>query len=388
MKKSLPLAVLIAAFSILFSVVVFGQKDKAVSAAGEMYLISAKAGGVDYVEGRVTVVRKAGKSGLLLKGDTLDIADRVSTGADGRAEILLNPGSFVRLGANARFEMVTTDLENLQLRLAGGSAIFEVFADNEFKVSLLLPKSTIELTKSGVYRVDVAADGASRLAVWKGKVYLGPDKTSVKDGRSVNLDGGAPQIAKFDKDEKDALDVWSQTRAKESAKLNEQLQRQSLRGSLLNSFNRGGWNMYGSLGVWVFNRRLGRWCFLPFGYGWSSPYGYDYYYDLWRCRMPISIYYPPVNPPTTPTGPQTAPIRSKIRPEVIVPPAAPPIDRFENGRRAEPRGGMTPPDNGPWNNTRSRDDSNDSRPVYNPPPPPPAPVTAPIRNSTDGRKEN
>ena len=60
--------------------------------ASDKYLISAKAGGVNFTEGAVNVIRADGKSGLLMKGDQIEIGDRVSTGSDGRVEVLLNPG--------------------------------------------------------------------------------------------------------------------------------------------------------------------------------------------------------------------------------------------------------------------------------------------------------
>ncbi|MCY7347718.1 MAG: hypothetical protein LH614_16060, partial [Pyrinomonadaceae bacterium] len=62
------------------------------SAASSLYIISAKAGGVNFVEGKVEIARKNAKSGYLLKGDELEIGDQVSTGAGGKVEILLNPG--------------------------------------------------------------------------------------------------------------------------------------------------------------------------------------------------------------------------------------------------------------------------------------------------------
>ncbi|HVE58282.1 MAG TPA: FecR family protein, partial [Pyrinomonadaceae bacterium] len=176
MKKNLLFAVSIAIFGLLSSTFVFAQNDKIVSAAGDTYVISAKAGGVNYVEGKVSVVHEGGKNGLLQKNDVVVIGDKVLTGADGKAEILLNPGSFVRLGANTEFGFQTIDLDDLKLKLSGGSAIFEVYADDEFKVSLDLPKADIELTKSGVYRVDVLADGSGKISVWKGKVIVGDEK--------------------------------------------------------------------------------------------------------------------------------------------------------------------------------------------------------------------
>jgi len=403
MKKNLLFAASVAVFGLLLSGFVFAQSDRVVSAAGDMYVISAKAGGVNHVEGTVSIARKDGKSGYLLKSDFVEIGDRVSTGADGKAEILLNPGSFVRLGGNAEFEFVSTDLENLQLKLAGGSAIFEVYADKEFKVTLDLPNADIELTKSGVFRVDVLADGSGKISVWKGVVEI--EGTQIKSGRTAIVRGKSlGNLAKFDRDSKDALDIWSNLRAKEASAINKRLQRNALTASLLDAYNLGGWNMFSTFGVWVFDPFSRRWCFLPFGQGWRSPYGYGYGFNIYNCPLPPIVYTPP--PSTTPTTPNPSgnpmtPAQAQIREERRRNASTPTFQRFENNQREERGGGGgwrntdSSDNSGGWNNSRSRSDSSETRnstpaPTYVPPPPPPAPApqTAPINTPIRTVKDN
>jgi len=277
------------------------QNTKLTGVTGDQYVISAKAGGVNFVSGTVSVFRKNGTSGYLLAGDELQIGDRVTTAADGKAEILLNPGSYMRLGGSTSFEFITTDLENLKVSLKTGSAVFEVYAANEFRVSVKMPLSTVALTHTGVFRFDVLPDGTSKLLVFKGKAYVGPmGQTEVNSGREAALVKGGISVSKFDKDANDALDIWSKLRGKELTKLNASLQRNSLRNSLMSSFGSGsGWNMYHSFGLWVFDPNRRMWCFLPFGYGWSSPYGWGYDFDIWNCRLPWYTYREPFNPPNS-----------------------------------------------------------------------------------------
>lgn len=283
-----------------FAAFAFAQDDNRVaSAAGDMYVISAKAGGVNYVEGKVAVATNNSRSGYLVKGDRLEVGDKVSTGANGKAEILLNPGSYVRLGENAIFEFASTALDDVKIKLGGGSAIFEVFADNEFKVAIATPKANFYAIKSGVYRVDVLADGSGRISVWKGKAQIGEDEAAVvKGGKAAVVKNNQVAVEKFDRDDKDSLESWSKDRAKQLAKINSKLERNDIRSSLLNSFNNRGWGMYDSFGLWVFDRFSGYYCFVPFGYGWSSPYGYGYNRDLWYFRMPRYVYYQPQYPNT------------------------------------------------------------------------------------------
>lgn len=277
------------------------QSDALRAAAGDKYVISARAGGVNFVEGNVGVVRLRGKSGLLVKGDKLEIGDRVSTGDTGRAEILLNPGSYLRLGSNSAFEFKTTALDDLQLIVGRGSAIFEVFADDEFKVTVRTPATGYELVQSGVYRVDVPENGPASLEVWKGKAVA--NGTELKGGKVATGSGASMAVAKFDRDEKDALELWSKDRAKQLAKITNSLQGRDLRTALMQSFLGRRWNVYNSFGLWVYDPFSFSYCFLPFGYGWTSPYGYGFGRDLGWYNLPSVVYYPQpsANPGTGPS---------------------------------------------------------------------------------------
>jgi ferric-dicitrate binding protein FerR (iron transport regulator) len=307
MKQGLFKTFAICAVSLALAAVSFAQQQqqpeerpderekRAASAATSIYVISAKAGGVNFVSGKVAVARKDATSGYLVKGDELEIGDKVSTGAGGMAEILLNPGSYVRLGENTEFEFVTTSLENLKVNIKRGDAIFEVLADNDFRVAVAAPKADFYLIKSGVYRVNVSSDGSgasARLEVWKGRAQVGDGASEfLKNGQSATVvNGGQATIAKFDRDEKDSLEVWSKERAKELAKINSRLNRRDLRNSLLAT---RGWSVYDAFGLWVYDPFSRTRCFLPFGYGWSSPYGYWFGRDLWAMQLPWWVYYAP-----------------------------------------------------------------------------------------------
>ncbi|MBC7900937.1 MAG: FecR domain-containing protein [Saprospiraceae bacterium] len=270
------------------------QNNGIASAAGDKYVISAKAGGVNFVEGAVSIAKQEGRSGILLKGDRLEIGDRVSTGADGKVEILLNPGSFLRLGGNSSFEFKTTSLDDLQVNVQAGSAIFEVFAAEDFTVSVNVPNTKFHLIQSGIYRVDVSKDGTGTIEVWKGKAELADAKgTVVKGGREASLAGGNAAIAKFDRDDKDDLETWSKARSKALAKTSASLDRRQMRTSLMHSFLGRQWNMYDSFGLWVFDPLGLNYCFLPFGYGWQSPYGYGFGNHIGWYNLPPVVYYPP-----------------------------------------------------------------------------------------------
>lgn len=317
------------AMTALVFVAAAAAQDRAIAAAaGDKYLISAKAGGVNFVSGEVGVVKTEGKSGRLLKGDKLDVGDRVSTGTDGKAEILLNPGSYLRLGSLSAVEFRTTALDDLQIKLDSGSAIFEVFATEDFVVTVNTPKSKFSLIDSGVYRVDVGDDGAGKIAVWKGKAQLGDDaKAVVKSGREGVLSGTQLAVNKFDRDDKDELELWSKSRAKDLAKISNNLQRNTMRTALMRSFLGRQWNIYNSFGLWVYDPFTRSNCFLPFGYGWGSPYGYGFGNSIWYYNLPPAVYSSPVNYPPSGAPVKTPITRTPIQnPEVAI---RPPFTRVQ-----------------------------------------------------------
>ncbi len=269
----------------------FAQERAKLSATADKYVISAKAGGVNYLEGEVLVARKQGRSGLLLTRDQLEIGDRVSTGGDGRVEILLNPGSYLRLGPNSEFEFKTTSLDDLHINIERGSAIFEVFAADEFRVTIDAPNGSVALVDSGVYRVEVQNDGRAAIAVFNGKALIGDEKSGViKKGRTGTIDPANVAVSKFDRNARGTLDDWSKSRAKELAKMTSSLKNPDVRNSLMSSFNGGHWGLFDSFGLWVFNPFARSFCFLPFGQDWYSPYGYGYGNDVFWYRLPREIY--------------------------------------------------------------------------------------------------
>ncbi len=295
MNRKIYSVLIFGVIGLVMPLLAFAQSERNAAAVSELYLISAKAGGVNYIQGKVGVTRNDSRSGYLVKGDQLEIGEKVSTGSGGRAEILLNPGSFVRLGENTDFEFVSTALDDLKVSLTRGSAVFELIADDEFFVTIETPKGEFKAVESGIYRVDVLADGIGKIFVYNGKAMVNDSKaTVVKKSRTATVNGSNVAVEKFDRDDKGALEIWSKDRAKELAKVNSKLQRKDLRNTLLNSFNRQRWGFYDSFGLWAFDRFSGQYCFVPFGYGWGSPYGYYYDRSLYYFGLPYYVYPYPV----------------------------------------------------------------------------------------------
>ena len=261
----------------------------------EEHFISARAGGVNFVSGDVKARRadEADWQRLTMKED-LKTGDAVRTGADGRVEVLLNPGSYFRAGEASEFEMVDASLDNLRLRLARGSAVVEAVGYDQLglDIAVATPQAHVHIVRTGVYRFRVTPEGVTEVAVYKGRVLIGDGEGAgvTKGGHVVRIGAGGVETAKLDKHDRDTLDLWSRDRGKELAKLNEKLASRQMNSMLARSragiFSQG----FSFGGVWAFSASFGCYTFLPFYYGWSSPYGYGYNSWLYTPRAYPGTY--------------------------------------------------------------------------------------------------
>ena len=274
---------------------VFASTCAALSARAQsrdLRVVKAVAGGVNYVSGDVKLQTpgRSGWQGLTTKDD-LRSGDVVKTGTDGRVEVLLNPGSYLRLGVNSEFELTDASLDSLRLKLYKGSAVVEAtgYDGMPLMIALDTPQTTVSIVRRGIYRINVTAAGQTEVAVQKGRALVGKRPVVVKSGEVARVGAdGMGEVAKLDKKNLDELDLWSKERAKELAKINSKLQSKQTRTLLSNAdFGRfhGRFGSFGGNGVWVYDARNNCYTFLPFYGSWYSPYGNGYgsYYPSYPC---------------------------------------------------------------------------------------------------------
>lgn len=331
--------------------------------AQDRYVVSARAGVVNFVTGQASVSRAGGAQASLLRQDTIEVGDIASTGDGAYAEVLLNPGSYVRLAPNSRFRFGSTSLEDASIELLAGSAIFEINADNAFALSVTTPGATLRLDRSGIYRVDLEPPPGA-LEVMKGRAIVG--STEVKAGRLLRLEAGATP-EKFDPKALDAFALWSSSRAQELARITNSIQNQALNNALASSYYSNMWDFLPSWpGLWIWDRSFGCGFFLPFGQRHHSHWSYGYYagnpfnWDRhgWKDRRdhPRDVVVTPAKT-TAFTGGSDHHPKPVVRPEGT-------DQTSDTGHQREPRSDKTSQDAKPRSGDRgwSRSGSDPSRP--------------------------
>ena len=262
------------AFILCCSIVNFAQNR-------EKFVISAKAGGINAITGQADVHPKGESEWQQLSiTDDLDSGDRVRTAIDGRVEILLNPGSYLRVGGDSEVELLNNTLANLEVRLLRGTAIVEATgADGlELNINISTPHTKLAIVRQGLYRLNVIPNDATELIVRKGRVILNDDShTKVKGGNKVVFSATNVSVAKLTKEEKktqEDVENWSKQRAETLAKANRRINDRMMTSAFANFRD---WDPFSrSAGLWFYNRSAGCYTFLPFYYGWGSPYGNSY----------------------------------------------------------------------------------------------------------------
>jgi hypothetical protein len=116
------------------------------------FIISAKAGLVNSIEGTANVhVQEMVPAGA-----------PIQTGPNGRVEILLNPGTFLRLGEDSQAVLDSVDLADVQVHILSGSAVIECGSvEKDSPIRVTDGTETVTISKPGTYRFPEDAVSAS-----------------------------------------------------------------------------------------------------------------------------------------------------------------------------------------------------------------------------------
>jgi hypothetical protein len=147
---------------------------------------TGRPGTLNYVEGQVYLGTQSLDSKLVGTVE-LDPGQTLST-QNGKAEILLTPGVFVRLGDNGSATMISSSLTDTRISIDEGEALVEVaeiHPENDLRI-LEDGKST-ELLKVGLYDFN---ENQHLVRVLDGKASFdeGDQRIKIKGGHMVNLE--------------------------------------------------------------------------------------------------------------------------------------------------------------------------------------------------------
>lgn len=231
---------------------------------------AAQPGTLNYLEGQATLGSQSLAADSIGKV-RVDSGQTFTTQQDAKAEILLTPGVFLRLGESSVATMISSTLTNTRVALEEGEAFAEVDEIHPYnELSIAQDGVSIELEKMGLYNFNANLH-LFRVLDGEGVVDDGEKKIKVKSGEQVDLAARPLRAKKLDRKEVEAEDLYRWT---------------SLRSSYLAEANvdyapkymYGGFGWFGD--GWYWDPWFDSYTFLPgdgifyssFGWGFYSPW--------------------------------------------------------------------------------------------------------------------
>jgi hypothetical protein len=172
-------------------------------------VISARSGLIHFSEGSVFL------DGQRIQ-QTFGRFDQMKDGSElrtlqGRAELILTPGMFLRLGENSAIRMVSSHLQETQVELLSGSVVVESQnAPVNGPVTILYGDYQVQLREPGRCRID-SAPAQLRVDNGEAEVFHGGTSALVNKGAVLPFSGDL-LLRRSGDAPADALDSWNQAR--------------------------------------------------------------------------------------------------------------------------------------------------------------------------------
>ena len=205
----------------------------------------------------------------------------------GKAEVLLTPGVFLRVGDNSSVKMISTSITDTQVAVDRGHAMVEVdeiHPENDIRVTE--DNVTTRLLKTGLYDFNA---NQQVLRVFDGKALVenAARRVTVKGGREVVFSPDSRlKPEKFDKKSYDDGDLyrWSSLRSAYLAEANI---------DAAGIYAESGWGPWGPgwWGAdWYWDPWFGAYTFIPGDGIFYSPFGWGFYSPWWVGEAPFFGY--------------------------------------------------------------------------------------------------
>jgi hypothetical protein len=246
---------------------------------------TAVPGTLNYVEGQVSI----GDQTLNSKSvGTVELQPGQSlTTEKGKAEILLTPGVFLRVGNNSSVKMISPSITDTALGIEKGHAMIEVAEIRpENDIRIIEDGTRTQLLKTGLYDFNLNQD---ELRVFDGKALVegGGKPVNVKSGHEVSLASSDHfDVHKFDKKSYEEGDLyrWSSLRSAYVAEANVDA------AGIYADRGFGPWGMGWWGDDWYWDPWFGAFTFIPGDGIFYSPFGWGFYSPWWVGGAPFYGY--------------------------------------------------------------------------------------------------
>jgi hypothetical protein len=163
----------------------------------------------------------------------LEPGDVIKTSPDAYAELLLQPGSYLRLAGDTELQIVNDQHDRMKFKLNRGSASFEILSreivrnsfsryDALYLIRLIVPGTEVFIMEPGIFRINTQSD-QTELVVRKGSAIIKGNE--IKEKRQAVVTGNSVSIT--DAKPEDSFDAWARERAETQLRANKSLKKAS-----------------------------------------------------------------------------------------------------------------------------------------------------------------
>ena len=193
----------------------------------------------------------------------LMVEDRVSTGANSRAEVQFDSANLIRVGANAEIRLAELGYGHYHLQVAHGTVTFRVLRESQARVEVDTPTVSVRPSHIGIYRLYVQGDGQTEITVRLGALEVTtPKGTEQLQAGQTMLARGNPADPEYRIDPAIAMDEWD--------RWNEQRDHEMISSQ---SYSNVPQDMYGAEDL----DKSGQWVDVPsYGQVWAPAVGPDW----------------------------------------------------------------------------------------------------------------
>jgi hypothetical protein len=224
----------------------------------------AHPGAVNYTEGQVFAdgqALRASQPAQIEPGQLLETRN-------GKAEMLLTPGVFLRLNNNSQARLDSNSITDTRIELLKGQAMVEAAqVEKDNGIQIIDAGYNTQLDKRGIYEFN--AD-QPMVSVYDGEATVrgGERSVNVKKGHELALLASNTKFKPqgFDAKNTDSLYSWSKLRSEYMAEANMATAQTIV-------VNNPGW-FYGT--GWYWNPYYDSWAFVPGAGYWGSPFGFGF----------------------------------------------------------------------------------------------------------------
>lgn len=187
------------------------------------------------VKGEVVLQRQDAKFDVEA-GLKLEAGDVVRSGVNSFAEILLQPGNYLRVGSETECQILSDQHDKMRFKVNRGAISIEILAHDGFSnfyfspdqinelIRVITPNAEVFVTQPGIFRINVAS-GRTEVISRDGVAVINGQR--VKEKRRAVASNGSVTITEIDAKVEDNFDAWARERAGKLIQANKSLKNEA-----------------------------------------------------------------------------------------------------------------------------------------------------------------